>query len=98
MNGERAALKPIEARAKILVASDSPSDAALVKKLLAQEFEQVFLSTNPDQAVTPVTLSPGERICLNTYNPLKRWVLGGFVILLLAQRCLSRQIGLDDCC
>lgn len=44
MNDERAALKPIEAKARILVASDSPSDAALVRKLLAQEFEQVSLS------------------------------------------------------
>lgn len=49
MNAERASSKLVEARAKILIASDSSGDAALVRKLLAQDLEQVFVST--DQAL-----------------------------------------------
>ncbi len=51
MKAESAAGKPAEARATILVASDNLGDASLVKKLLAPEFDQVFVSTNPDLAV-----------------------------------------------
>lgn len=43
--------KSVEAKAKILIASDNPSDAALIRKLLLQEFEQIILSTHPDMAV-----------------------------------------------
>jgi len=35
----------------ILIASDSTADAALVKKLLDSEFDQVFVSTDPERAV-----------------------------------------------
>jgi CheY-like chemotaxis protein len=51
MKTERGAQGPSGARATILVASDSPSDAALVRKLLSPEFDQVFLSTDPTLAV-----------------------------------------------
>lgn len=78
MNGERAALKPIEARAKILVASDNPSDAALVKKLLTQEFEQVFLSINPDLAVKDFESYAPDVLVLafNTLGKAERYYLG----------------------
>jgi CheY-like chemotaxis protein len=36
---------------RILVAADIVSDANLVKKLLRDEFENIFVSTAPDQAV-----------------------------------------------
>lgn len=51
MKNERATRKPVKARVTILVASGSSSDAALIKQLLAPEFNRVFLSTNPDLAV-----------------------------------------------
>ena len=78
MNIERGALKPIEAKARILVASDSPSDAALVKKLLVQEFEQVFLSTNPDQAVKDFESRAPDVLVLafNTLEKSERYYLG----------------------
>jgi CheY-like chemotaxis protein len=78
MNGERVALKPIEARAKILVASDSPSDAVLVKKLLVQEFEQVFLSTDPDRAVKDFESRAPDVLVLafNSLAKSERYYLG----------------------
>lgn len=42
--------KPIPSDATILVASDSVTDAMLVKKLLGGEFGNVFTSINPDKA------------------------------------------------
>lgn len=51
LKGANATRKPGEAGATVLVASDSPSDAALVKKLLAPEYDQVFISTDSDLAV-----------------------------------------------
>src|SRR4029077_14389979 len=51
MKVETTVRKGAEAKVTILVASDIFGDAELVKKLLASEFEHVFLSTDPDQAV-----------------------------------------------
>lgn len=51
MNVESAARKPIQASATILVTTDNSGDAALIRKLLEPEFDRVFVSTNPDQAV-----------------------------------------------
>lgn len=78
MKVERGALKPIEAKARILVASDSPSDAALVKKLLVQEFEQVFLSTNPDLAAKDFESRAPDVLVLafNTLEKSERYYLG----------------------
>lgn len=78
MNFERAALKPAEARAKVLVASDNPSDAALVRKLLLQEFEQVFLSTDPDLAVKDFESRDPDVLVLvfNTLAKAERYYLG----------------------
>ena len=78
MNAERTALKPIEARAKILVASDNPSDAALIRKLLLQEFEQVFLSTHPDLAVKDFESRAPDVLVLafNTLAKAERYYLG----------------------
>jgi PleD family two-component response regulator len=78
MNSERAALKPIEASAKILVASDSLSDAALVKKLLAQEFAQIFLSANPDLAVKDFESRAPDVLVLafNSLEKSERYYLG----------------------
>lgn len=78
MNAERAALKPAEAKAKILVASDKPSDATLVRKLLLQEFEQIFLSTHPDLAVKDFECRAPDVLVLafNTLAKAERYYLG----------------------
>lgn len=78
MKRERGALKPIEARAKILVASDSLSDALLIKKLLAEEFEQIFLSTDPDLAVKDFESRAPDVLVLafNTLEKSERYYLG----------------------
>ncbi|OGU24147.1 MAG: hypothetical protein A2580_14390 [Hydrogenophilales bacterium RIFOXYD1_FULL_62_11] len=78
MNVERGALKPIEARARILVASDSLSDALLIKKLLAQEFEQIFLSADPDLAVKDFESRVPDVLVLafNTLEKSERYYLG----------------------
>jgi CheY-like chemotaxis protein len=78
MNAERSALKPAEARAKLLVASDNPSDAALIRKLLAQEFEEVFLSTNPDLAVKDFESRAPDVLVLafDTLAKAERYYLG----------------------
>ena len=51
MKDAHASDERVEARAKILIASDKSSDAALIRKLLGQEFEQIFVSTNAALAV-----------------------------------------------
>jgi len=78
MKDERAALKSVEARAKILVASDNPGDAALVKELLTQEFEQVFLSLHPDLAVQDFECRAPDVLVLafNTLEKSERYSLG----------------------
>jgi CheY-like chemotaxis protein len=42
--------KFIEAEARILIASDSVTDADLVRNLLASEYENLFISTEPDRS------------------------------------------------
>jgi PleD family two-component response regulator len=42
--------KSIEAGARILIASDSVADADMVRNLLAPEFENFFISTDPDRS------------------------------------------------
>lgn len=78
MNAERAALKPVESKAKILIASDTPSDAALIRKLLLQEFEQIFLSTHPDLAVKDFECRAPDVLVLafNTLANAERYYLG----------------------
>lgn len=76
-----AARKPVEASATILVVSDKSGDAALVKELLAPEYDQVFLSIDPDFAVDDFEsrapdvlvlafdpLEKAERYCLDLYR------------------------------
>ncbi len=43
--------KPHQATATILIASDNVTDAALIKKLLEAEFDNVFVSVAPDRVV-----------------------------------------------
>lgn len=79
MNADRAAPKSIEARAKILVASDDLNDATLIRKLLMQEFEQVFLSTHPNMAVKDFECrAPLDVLILAFNTPAKaeRYYLG----------------------
>ncbi|MHB0991982.1 MAG: response regulator [Burkholderiales bacterium] len=78
MKAERAAFKLGDAKAKLLVASDNPSDAVLIRKLLAQEFEQIFLSTNPDLAVKDFESSVPDVLVLafNTLAKAERYYLG----------------------
>lgn len=51
MKNKTAMSKPHQATATILVASDNVTDAALIKKLLEAEFDNVFVSTAPDRVV-----------------------------------------------
>ncbi|NDP47034.1 MAG: response regulator [Sulfuriferula multivorans] len=78
MNAERASPKPVEARAKILVASDNLSDAVLVRKLLMQEFELVFVSTNQVLAVKDFESHVPDVLVLafNTLAKAERYYLG----------------------
>jgi CheY-like chemotaxis protein len=78
MDAERNSLNPVEASARILVASDKSSDAALVRGLLAQEFEQVFVSTHPDLAVKDFESHAPDILLLafNTLAKAQRYYLG----------------------
>jgi CheY-like chemotaxis protein len=78
MIGKSAVRKPVEAVVTILVASDSSSDAALVSTLLAPEFDQVFLSTNPDLAVEDFDSRAPDVLVLafNTMEKSERYYLG----------------------
>lgn len=49
---DRSAQLPIETQAKVLIVSETPSDANLIKRLLGAEFDQVFISVDPDLAVS----------------------------------------------
>ncbi|MHB1677116.1 MAG: response regulator [Sulfuriferula sp.] len=50
--------------ATILVATDNITDAALVKKLLDDEFEKIFMSTAPDKAVKDFMRHPPDVLVL----------------------------------
>ncbi len=79
MNADtRAATGPL---ASILVASDDAADAAMVKQLLAADFDNVVTSTNDDKAVDDFDRRPpavlvlafnqlakAERYCLGLYR------------------------------
>ncbi|TAN53059.1 MAG: response regulator [Methylococcaceae bacterium] len=75
---EITAPKPEEIRAAILVASDNFNDAAQVGKLLAKEFEDVFLSTNPELAVKDFESRTPDMLVLafNSLEKTKRYYLG----------------------
>jgi CheY-like chemotaxis protein len=51
MTTDAAARKSLKNNAKILIATDSSTDANLVRKLLEQEFDHVFTSVDPDLSV-----------------------------------------------
>lgn len=48
----------------ILVASDNTGDAALVKKLLDDEFKSVFTSTDPDKSAADFVCHPPDVLVL----------------------------------
>lgn len=78
MKMDRGARKPVQARATILVASDNASDASSVQDLLAPEFDQVFLSVDPDMAVEDFESRAPEVLVLafNTLEDAERYYLG----------------------
>lgn len=55
----------------ILVASDNTGDAALVKKLLNNEFENVFTSTDPDKSAADFVRHPPDVLVL-AFNTLDK--------------------------
>jgi CheY-like chemotaxis protein len=78
MNAETTARKPVKASATVLVATDNSSDAALVRTLLAPEFDRVFLSTNPDLAVEDFESRAPDVLVLafNSMEKSERYYLG----------------------
>jgi len=78
MKMDRGAHKPVAARATILVASDNPSDAASVNDFLAQEFDQVVLSVDPDTAVEDFESRAPDVLVLafSTLEDAERYYLG----------------------
>ncbi|MEP6877813.1 MAG: response regulator [Nitrosospira sp.] len=69
--------KPHQATATILVASDNVTDAALIKKLLEAEFDNVFVSTAPDRVVEEYELRRPNVLVLafNTLEKSERYYL-----------------------
>ena len=55
----------------IIVASDNTGDAALVKKLLNNEFENVFTSTDPDKTAEDFVRHPPDVLIL-AFNSLEK--------------------------
>ena len=55
----------------IIVASDNTGDAALVKKLLNNEFENVFTSTHPDKTAEDFVRHPPDVLIL-AFNSLEK--------------------------
>jgi len=78
MTAEVTARKPAEVEVTILVATDNSSDAALVRTLLAPEFDQVFLSTNPDLTVEDFESHAPDVLVLafNSMEKSERYYLG----------------------
>lgn len=70
MNKSSTTCKP-EAKVTILVASDIPRDAALVKELLSPEYDQVFLSTALELAVHDFD-SRAPDVLVLAFNSLKK--------------------------
>jgi len=70
--------EPFYPAATILIAADSSADAALVKKLLDPEFDQVFVSTDPEQAVKDFELRHPDVLLLafDTLEKAERHYLG----------------------
>ena len=66
------------AAASILIASDDAADAALVRQLLADDFDNVFMSTNGDKAVEDFDRRPPDVLVLafNTLAKAERYCLG----------------------
>ncbi len=64
--------------ARILVATDSLSDADLVRKLLSDEFDNVSISTDPDRSVEDFERRKPEALVLafNTLEKTERYYLG----------------------
>jgi CheY-like chemotaxis protein len=64
--------------ARILVATDSLSDADLVRKLLSDEFDNVSISTDPDRSVEDFERRKPEVLVLafNTLEKAERYYLG----------------------
>lgn len=78
MKVKNAAGKAVEVSATILVATDNSSDASLVKKLLAPEFDRVFVSTNPDLVVEDFERRAPDVLVLafNSLEKSERYYLG----------------------
>ena len=70
----------VNTEASILVASDSTTDAALVKKLLSSEFGDIFMSTSPDKAAGDFDQQRPDVLVLafNALEKSERYYLGLF--------------------
>jgi CheY-like chemotaxis protein len=65
-------------KARILIATDSASDAELVRKLLADEFDDVSVSTDPERSVEDFERRKPQVLVLafNTLEKAERYYLG----------------------
>ena len=72
--------KPAQPSEIILIASNSATDATLVKKLLNDEFEHVFMSTHPDEAPEDFDRTQPDVLILafGSLEKSKRYNLGLF--------------------
>ena len=86
------------APANILVASDNAADAALVKQLLADDFDNVFMSTHADKAVEDFDRRPPEVLVLafNTLEKSERYCLGLYRLSRTIQSHPHRTVILCD--
>ena len=82
----------------VLVASDNVADAALVKQLLADDFGNVFTSTNPDKAVEDFDRRTPEVLVLafNALEKSERYCLGLFRLSSTMQSHPHRMVILCD--
>jgi CheY-like chemotaxis protein len=80
--------------AAILVASDDLADADMVKKNLAEEFKNVFTSTNPDLIAQDFERRRPDMLVLafNTLEKAERYYLGLYRLCPLVQQHLYRTV------
>lgn len=85
-------------KARILVAAEMVEDAGLVKKLLSDEFEQVFISTHPERSVHDFETHRPDVLILafKTLEQSERYYLGLYRLSKLVHATPHRTLILCD--
>lgn len=83
---------------RILVASDIVSDAELVRRLLRDEFEKIFLSTDPDRSIEDFERIKPDVLLLafNSLEKAERYYLGLYRLSTMVQAIPHRTVILCD--